>query len=321
MTPLPKPKIVYLGPENGRQKAASILEPAFDLTAPPPEPEPFEREFKDCLAFLDASMKVPLTAETISRATRLKVIVTATTGASHIDGHALAERGIPLLTLAGQTELLRNITPAAELSWLLLLACARRLKPALRHVDQGGWERTLFPGTMLRGRTLGIIGCGRLGSWMVRYGQAFGMELLGFDPLLEDFPPGVRPVSLEELLAGSDFITLHVHLSKETENLLGPEEMALIKDGAVLINTSRAELVDSTALVQALEEGRLAGCGVDVLYSEPEIEKDPLWLYARDSDKVIITPHIGGFSPDAVEKVVDFSARRLLRFLGEGAHG
>jgi len=321
MPPSPKPKVVFLGPENGRLVAEAVLGPAYDLLAPPPKPEPFLEAFRDCLAFLDASMKVPLTAEAIAQAARLKVIVTATTGASHIDQEALAQRGIPLLTLAGQTELLRNLTPAAELSWLLLLACARRLKAALRHVEEGGWERTLFPGIMLRGRTLGIVGCGRLGSWMARYASAFGMEVLGTDPFLDEFPPGIKPVSLEELLAGSDFITLHVHLSKETRNLLGPERMALIKPGAVLINTSRAELVDQSALIRALEEGRLAACGVDVLSSEPEIAKDPLWQYARDHDNVIITPHIGGFSPDALEKVVDFSARRLLSFLEEEARG
>jgi D-3-phosphoglycerate dehydrogenase len=308
--------IVYLGPESSGSIVKNILGAHYRVVLCQPVPEQFWPHFRECTAFLDASMKIPITAEEIGRADRLRLIATATTGASHIDSEALQKRKIPLLTLKGETELLRNLTPAAELSWLLLMACARHLRAAIRHVEQGEWERTLFPGTMLKGRVLGVVGCGRLGSWMAKYAQAFGMEIQATDPFVTEFPPGVRRVELEELLSTSDFISVHLHLSPETQNLLSAEKIRQIKTGAVLINTSRAELLDEEAVVQALEAGRLAAVGVDVLLDEPNIVNDPLWQYAQHHENVIITPHIGGFSPQAVDLVVEFTARRILSFLG-----
>src|SRR5207253_2678396 len=108
-----------------------------------------------------------------------------------IDTDALERRSIPLLTLKGQDELLRSLTPAAELTWLLVLASARRLAQARAHVLEGGWDRALFPGVMLNGKTLGIIGCGRIGTWVAGYGKAFGMRCIARDPFVEFFPDEV----------------------------------------------------------------------------------------------------------------------------------
>jgi phosphoglycerate dehydrogenase-like enzyme len=308
--------IVYLGPESSSIAVKKILGAQYRVVVSPPVPGEFWPLFRECTAFLDASMKIPITADEIARANNLRLIATATTGASHIDQEALQQRNIPLLTLKGEKELLANLTPAAELSWLLLMACARHLRSAIHHVEQGQWERTLFPGTMLKGKVLGIIGFGRLGSWMAKYAQAFGMEIRANDPYVTEFPPGVHRVELEELLSTSDFITVHIHLSPETRDLLNAEKIRQIKIGAVLINTSRAELIDENAVVEALEAGRLASAGVDVLLDEPNIFNDPLWQYAQHHQNVIITPHIGGFSPEAVDLVVAFTARRILSLLG-----
>lgn len=268
----------------------------------------------ECDAILDAYMKVRFPGERLDAAHRLKLFVTATTGADHVDASVLAKRGIPLLTLKGQEELLRNLTPAAEHSWLLLMACARHLRGAIQEVLEGGWDRNKFPGLMLRGRTLGIIGCGRIGQWMAQYGAAFGMRCLGYDPYVTPWPEGVKRSSLHELLKMSDFITVHVPLNDETRRLLGPGEFALMKPGAILVNTSRGDVIDEGALLSALQERRLAAAGLDVLSSEPEIANNPLVEYARKHSNLIITPHIAGFSPDALKQVLEFSCRRIVDF-------
>lgn len=303
--------IVYSGPEASARVASDTLGEAFELVVVPPEPDAVREAFVGCDAFIDASMRVPIGADLIESAPNLELVVTATTGASHIDAAALEARGVPLLTLKGQTELLRGITPAAELSWLLLMACARHLRAAVRHVDAGEWDRTLFPGTMLRGKTVGLIGLGRIGGWMARYALAFDMTVLAHDPYVAEAPEGVELVGLDDLLARADFVSLHVHLSEETRGVLDAARIGMLKVGSVVVNTSRGELIDEGALVEALESGRVAAVGADVLAREPDAGSSPLWRYAKTHDNVIITPHIGGFAPEAVDIVVAFSAQRV----------
>ena len=306
--------VLFSGPEQSFAVVRRILGDCFDVIRTEADPVLLLPFFAKATVYLDASMKVPISAETIHSAANLKLIVTATTGANHIDADALRTRNIPLLTLKGQTEVLRNLTPAAEHSWLLILACARKLKPALQHVNDAGWDRSLFPGTMLRGKTYGVIGCGRIGGWISRYAQAFGMRVIAYDPMQSILPEGVSQVSLDTLLATSDFISLHVNLTAETENLLSAERIKQMKPGCVFVNTSRGELVDESALVRALESGQVAAVGADVVRGEPDIRTNPLWQYSQKHDNVLITPHIGGFCPEAVDQVVEFSCQRILEF-------
>ena len=138
-------------------------------------------------------------------------------------------------------DLLRSLTPAAELSWALLLACARNLKGAFEHVRQGNWSRESFPGIMLNGKTLGIIGCGRIGNWMSKYALAFGMKVVGYDPYLDEFPEQIKKVGIEELFSNADFISIHVHLSTETEGLVSKSLLDNCKPNVIIINTSRGK--------------------------------------------------------------------------------
>jgi len=231
-----------------------------------------------------------------------------------VDAAVLAERGIPLLTLRGQRQVLQNLTPAAEHSWLLLMACARRLRAAIQDVVAGEWDRNKYPGIMLRGRILGIIGCGRIGQWMSRYATAFGMRCLGFDPFVDPWPENIERRDLASLLAGADFITLHVPLEEGTQQLLKAKEFQMIRPGAIFVNTSRGAVIDESALLTALLEGRIAAAGLDVLAAEPDVKDDPLIEYAKTHDNLLITPHIGGFSPDAVRHVLSFSCQRIAEF-------
>lgn len=305
--------ILYLGPDSGLPAVQSALGEGYQVHAPVPAIEEVSPLLPDADAILDASMKVPLNAESIDSAERLSLIVTATTGADHIDANALKARSIPLLTLKGQKQVLNELTPAAELSWMLLMACARQLRAAIKHVDQGEWNREQFPGLLLKGRTLGLIGCGRIGQWMARYAQAFGMRVLGHDPHLphDAWPDSIQRCEMSEVLGNADAVSIHVHLSEETQGLIGHEAFQQMRQGTILINTSRGAICDENALLDALTSGHLAAYGADVLEGEPEIRQSRVWQYAQSHDNCLITPHIGGFSPDAVDIVLRFSAERI----------
>ena len=309
------PALVFTGPEDAFAVVRDVLGDSTPVLRVPPTRDALGAALEHAWALVDASMKVRIDAELIGRAHALRVVSTATTGADHIDAGALQHRGVPLLTLAGQRDVLRDLTPAAEHSWLLLMACARQLRGALEHVLKGEWERTAFPGTMLKGRVLGLVGCGRIGSWMARYGAAFGMRVIGYDPHVKEWPPHVTRAELEPLLRESDFISVHVPLNSATVGLIGFAELRHVKPGAVLVNTSRGEIVDETALLEALREHRLAAAGLDVLSGEPHIADHPLRQYAASHPNLLITPHIGGFSPDAVRIAVRFATERVLPFL------
>jgi phosphoglycerate dehydrogenase-like enzyme len=266
---------------------------------------------------LDAYMKIQFPKERLEKAINLKVLVTATTGANHIDEAYLESKGIPVFTLKGQEQITKNVTAAAELSFTLLLAVARQLKAAVRETENGEWERNKFPGYMLRNRSIGIIGCGRIGGWMACYAEAFGMKVYGYDPYIEELPPPFEAKSLEELLEISDFISIHIPLNDSTKGFICRNSFERMKEGAVLVNTSRGEIIDEVALLDALESGKLWGAGLDVLAGEPKINDHPLIRYSRNHDNLIITPHIGGFSPDALEMLLKFSCERIKKHFSE----
>ena len=306
-----QPIIVYLGADAGKEAAQDVLGDCAEIVHPEAEPTAVAEALRGARALLDASMKVRITDAMIANAPDLRVISCATTGSDHIERGALEKRGIAVHTLKEDRDLLQNITPAAELTFALLLACARRLPAALTAVKQGQWVREDFPGLMLYGRRLGIVGCGRIGGWMARYGQAFGMETIGFDPFQETLPQGIARVSLEELVSTSDAITVHVHLSDETRGLISADLIARMKPGAIFLNTSRGAIADETALLKALESGQLSAAGLDVLDGEPEVIDHPLRRYAENHDNLLITPHCGGFSPDAVRVVCRRAAEKI----------
>ena len=308
--------IIYLGADvgfnaledevRGRKAVARHIEAI---------PQAVSVALEDADALLDASMKTRITNEMIHKAERLRIISCATTGSDHIEREEIDRRSIPVRTLKEDRGLLMALTPAAELSWALLMACARRLPSALDHVKSGKWIRELFPGIMLKGKRLGIIGCGRIGGWMGRYAASFGMDVAGYDPYLDPLPDSFVPVSLEELFTNSDFITVHVHLTDETRGLVSRELLESARNCAVFINTSRGSVVDESALLDCLQKGIIGAAGLDVLEGEPDIDRHPLVEYARKHDNLIITPHCGGFSPDAVALVCAEAAKKIIKEL------
>ncbi|OGF52097.1 hypothetical protein A3I27_02645 [Candidatus Giovannonibacteria bacterium RIFCSPLOWO2_02_FULL_43_11b] len=311
-----KKKVLYTGPVEFTGALQEVIGPDFEVERTEPD-DSLLAKFEKADVFMDASMKVRVPASTIEKAANLKLIVTATTGADHIDQKALAARNIPILTLSGQKEFLKGLSAAAEHSWLLLLAVSRKLRSAIHHVEGGGWDRVQFPGIMMRNRTLGVIGMGRIGSLMARYARAFEMNVLGYDSEIKEFSQDATPTELDLLLATSDIVTIHIPRNDATKNFFDAKKINMMKKGAILINTSGGSIIDEEALVKALEEGRVAGVGTDVLDTEPKNEDSPLWRHAKNNENVIITPHIGGFCPEAVGLSIRFSGERILKYYKE----
>lgn len=308
--------IVFLGPDFAANSLRSSLPDGYGLLTPTPGTEEVATAVEGAHGILDASMKTPLTDAMFAASPDLRVVSCATTGSDHIERAELESRGVPVHTLRENRDLLLNLTPAAELSWALIMACARKLPAAVAHTREGLWDRELFPGTMINGKCMGVVGCGRIGGWVSRYAKAFGMEVIGYDPYLDTFPEEVRQVDIDTLVQQADIISVHVHLSDETKDLIGAEAFAKMKPGVILVNTSRGGIINEEALLAGLESGAVGAAGLDVLVGEPDVENHPLVRYAAEHDNLLITPHCGGFSPDAVKLVCRCAMDKITKVLG-----
>jgi D-3-phosphoglycerate dehydrogenase len=280
-----------------------------------------QAEFAARAPFYDALMvrlQTRITGDVIVSCPNLRAIITPTTGLDHIDLDAARDRHVQVFCLKGETEFLSTITSTAEHTWALLLCLVRRVIPAHAAVSEDRWQPDQFRSVELSGRTLGVVGLGRLGTMVARYGTAFGMRVLGYDPYQNVCPSGVeRARGLDELLAMSHVVTLHVPLNEQTAGLIGAPELELMPDQAYLINTSRGPIVNEQALLSALERGRLAGAAVDVLTAEHSVSNGnhPMVNYARRNRNLIITPHVGGAAEDAIERTDVFVMKRFEQWL------
>jgi D-3-phosphoglycerate dehydrogenase / 2-oxoglutarate reductase len=267
-------------------------------------------------------LKYLLDASLLAQAPQLKVISTATTGLDHIDLQAAKKQNIAILSLRGETEFLKTVTATAEHTWGLLLALLRHIPQAHAAVVSGDWDRTIFFGRELQGRTLAIVGLGRIGQMVARYALAFRMRVVAFDPFQTEWVDGVeRALTLQAALSGADVLSVHVPLSKETTHLIGVPEFAALKNGAIVLNTSRGAILDEAALIDALERGHLGGAALDVIhdeYSPTSGLRDRLIGYAATHSNLLITPHLGGATHDSLEKVEIFMAEKLIRHLKSG---
>ena len=257
--------------------------------------------------------------EVIDAGPNLKALVTATTGLDHIDVAYAEQCGIKVLSLRGETDFLRSIPATAEHTWALLLALARRIPWAFHSVLNGEWDRDAFRGHDLRGRRLGIVGLGRVGQKVARYGLAFGMQVHAHDPSpIDAIPDVIMCATLSDLLRQSDVLSLHVPLNPTTEKLIGAPELALLPPGAVIVNTARGAVLDEAALLDALESGNLSGAALDVLTDE-RVQRagtsERLLAYARTHDHLLITPHVGGATEESMCDTELFMAEKLKQFI------
>jgi phosphoglycerate dehydrogenase-like enzyme len=228
--------------------------------------------------------RTPMRASLLERLPNLRLLASTGRKNASIDVAAARDRGI---TVCGTDS---PSSAPGELTWALILGLARNLVVEAQRMRRGGWQSSL--GADLAGRTLGVIGLGRIGTQVAAVGNAFGMDVLAWSENLtveRAAEVGVRAVPLDRLLAEADVVTVHQVLSKRTRGLLGARELALMKPTALLVNTSRAPIVDTVALLAALEEGRIGGAGLDVFDEEPLPADHPL----RTAPRTLLTPHIG----------------------------
>jgi D-3-phosphoglycerate dehydrogenase len=255
--------------------------------------------------------------------TRLQYVVTPTTGLNHIDLKEAERRGIQVVSLKGETAFLKDVRATAELTIALLLALLRQLPGAVANTQDGHWNRDAFQGRELYGKTVGVVGYGRLGQIVARYLQAFDMRVLVNDPDIdpEELAAGLTKVPLAKLLAQADIVTLHVNLCDDTYGFFGREQFLAMQPGSWFINTSRGELIDEAALLDALQSRRLAGAALDVLCQEDAsgMRGHPLVEFAKADPRLIITPHIGGCTRESMEKTERFLASRLTALLAAKA--
>ncbi|MGD0196808.1 MAG: D-2-hydroxyacid dehydrogenase family protein [Solirubrobacteraceae bacterium] len=234
--------------------------------------------------------RTPLRRARLERLPRLRLLVTTGMSNAVVDVAAAHELGITVTGTPGG-----STVATAELTWGLLLALARRICVEDRAIREGTWQTSV--GVELAGRTLGLIGLGRLGSHVAGYGTAFGMEVIAWSENLDHARAqalGVTPVGKEELLARADVVSVHTRLSERTRGLIAARELALMKPSALLVNTSRGPIVDERALARALTDGAIAGAALDVFDIEPLPRDHPL----RFAPNTVLTPHLGYVAQD-----------------------
>ena len=266
-----------------------------------------------------ARLRHKIDREVMAAAPNLRAIATPTTGLNHIDLAEAEKLGIRVISLQGETDFLQNVYATAEHTIALILNVLRHVPAAHEHAINGRWNRDLFVGNELHGKRAGIIGYGRLGRMVAKYLQAFGMRVSVTDIKSVDRVehPDIESLSLYQLLRTSDVVTVHVPLSDQTTGFLSKREFACMKPRSCFINTARGELVDESALLDALRKGHLAGAALDVLADEysSSLAENSLIRYAQQNQNLLITPHIGGCTTESREKTEHFLATRVVEFI------
>ncbi|MBF0478599.1 MAG: phosphoglycerate dehydrogenase [Candidatus Omnitrophica bacterium] len=254
-----------------------------------------------------------LKADIIEAADRLKFIGRAGVGLDNVDLPAATKKGVVALnTPAG------NTTSTAEQTWGLIMAISRSIPQACASMKKLQWERNKFKGVELYGKTIGIIGLGRIGSTVAKFAKTFGMQVIGFDPFLpaEVFEQrGLERATLDDILKRADYVTIHIPKSPETTDLIGDRELGLMKKSAFVINCARGGIVNEEALVRALEQKRIAGCALDVFDQEPPDFNSALFKF----DNCITTPHLGASTNEAqINVAIEIAETMKNALLGRG---
>lgn len=323
----PRPRIAILDDSQSVALASADwqrLRERADITV---FKQPFADENAAAAALAPFQIVVPMrertafTATLVARLPNLRLIALTGARAATLDSAACTAAGILICTTAGD----RVTAATAEIAFGLLLSCARAIPQADAVMRDGGWHDGIPLGTVLSGGRLGILGLGRLGSRVAAYGRAFGMEVVAWSQNLTEeaaLAAGARRVGKEELFAASDAISLHLVLSERTRHIVGAREIEAMKPGAILVNTSRGPLVDSTALMSGLRQGRIRA-GLDVFDTEPLPADHPL----RSLPNAVLTPHLGystrpvfeQFYGDCVENIAAWLDGRPLRMMNPDA--
>src|SRR6202158_3705163 len=298
--------------------AEKISSSAIDLLREPRwtvvTPDQIEGKLAAQLQSADALIvrsAVQVDADLLEHARKLRVIGRAGVGVDNIDLDAATRKGIAVMNTPGA-----NAIAVAEHALALMLAMARHIGRANELMHAGKWEKKSLQGTELRGKTLGIVGLGRIGMEVARRARAFGMEIIAHDPFVSTAvakEQGIQLAKLEEVYAAADYLTLHVGLTPQTAGMINADSVRRMKRGVRLVNCARGELVDEAALAQAVKQGLGAGAALDVFTDEP-LRNSPLTAV----ENIILTPHIAGSTNEAQEAVGYQIAMRVKEYLKHG---
>jgi D-3-phosphoglycerate dehydrogenase len=275
------------------------------------EPPKTHDELKERIRTADIAIVgwTSLTKETIDSAKKLRMVSIWATTCHYVDLEAATERRIVVTHVPGYAT-----EAVAEYVFALLLAAIRKLRLADKHVRRGDFDWRPFGGNELAGKTFGIIGTGSIGCRVAEIAKAFKMQILAFDkyPNLKRAEEiGMTYVDLYTLLKESDFVTLHVTLTSETERMLGKKEVSVMKKGAVIINTSQGKVIDEKALADSLKSGKLSYAGLDVFEEEPPRKDNPLFKL----DNTVLSPHIGFYTVEAAKRCTDICVDNVIKFV------
>ena len=256
----------------------------------------------------------------LAAAPLLKVIATPSTGSNHIDKEYCEKRGIRVISLKG-SPVIDQVYASSEFSFALLLAVMRKLPYAFDGVRAGLWRNAeeRYRGVEFYGKTLGLIGYGRIGRNMSRYANALGMKIVAFDPyvtLVDNYATQLS--SYQAVLSAADVVAVCVHLDESTRQMVNASWFAQMKTGSYFINSSRGEVIDEDALLAALKSGKLAAAGVDVISNEQQsdLRNHPLIVYARNNSNLVVTPHIAGLTVESEAKTAVYAFKAIQRELG-----
>lgn len=289
------------------ESAIEMLKSKYEVTARFHEKE----ELLDVIPDYDALIvrgKTKVPKEVIEKAVKLKVIGRAGIGVDNIDVKFATEKKIPVVNAPRS-----STVSVAELAVGHLISLSRHLTYADKSMKEGKWEKKKLMGTELEGKTLGLVGCGRIGAEVVARVKSFGMETIAFDPYLpEEIADkiGVKLITLEDLLQNSDYISIHALLTDETRGMIGSEQFKMMKNSVYVVNCARGPIMDEGALIEALENGEIRGAALDVFENEPP-EGSPL----LGAPNVVFTPHLGASTVEGQNKAGMTTAEQVDKVL------
>ena len=309
--------IVLTEPNGFPEDALEQLRGLGQVTLGPFDHNQLKKEIaKASVLFVRLSHRID--SEFLNPAQNLRYVMSATTGLDHIDTSLCRKRGIKIISLKGEREFLETIPATAELTLALLLSVLRSIPAAHKDAVAGIWNRDAYPGGLMFGLKLGLIGLGRLGEMVGKMATSLNMEVRGHDPHV--MRSSIKQMPLYDLLGWADAISIHSTYDPTTRRMIGESEFAAMKKGSLLINTARGGIIDEIHLINALKSGHLAGAGLDVLDGETDIlngVQHPLMTLAQTHPRLVLTPHIGGMVPSCRRSAERFVTARLVTAMGE----
>ena len=317
-----KPKMLFTAPyeffpQHLKEKLSDNFDITFAYKAPAHEVKQLLSEIE--IWVVSTSPPYYMDASFFELAPGLKMVATPSTGTNHLDATYLVEHGVGLVSIK-ESAVIEDISASSEFSLTLLLMMLRKANRVVEAAPDGigrEFERE-FRSIECQGKTIGLIGMGRIGRRMMKYANALDMRVLYFDPNVDlKTDLAERIDDRDDLLKQSDVVSLHYHLDAETENSFTSVDFKLMKNGAYFLNTARGELVDETAMIDALNSGKLAGAAVDVITKEYLTQKrdHPVIRYARENDNLILAPHVAGLTIDSESKAMEDLLNQILTIL------